>query len=81
MLARQWTNTVIVALPRKKQVDSYTFDASSAQANICIPDTSTNTISGGYEYAASGKTYTDSGKRLRTQRTHRADAAIHTPVQ
>jgi hypothetical protein len=49
-------NTVIVALDRK-MADSYSFDATSAQQNACIPDTSGNTISGDSEYAASLKSY------------------------
>ena len=54
------TNTVVVALDKNKNkhsADSYTFDASSAQLNICIPDTSGNSINGDLEYAASGKSY------------------------
>ena len=35
--------------------DSYAFDASSAQLNYCIPDTSENTSDGTWEYAFSGK--------------------------
>lgn len=49
-------NTVAVALS-KRSVDSYTFDATSNQPNMCIPDTSGNTISGDLEYAASYKSY------------------------
>jgi hypothetical protein len=52
-------NNVDVILSRKS-VDTYTFDASltySGQPNVCIPDTSGNTVSGDLEYAASGKSY------------------------
>lgn len=52
-------NTVVVAL-NKHWVDSYAFDASLAypgQPNICIPDTSGNTVSSNLEYAASLKSY------------------------
>jgi hypothetical protein len=51
-------NKVVVALS-KGAADSYSFDASSEQLNICIPDTSGNTFSpdGTLEYAASGKSY------------------------
>jgi hypothetical protein len=52
-------NTVVVAIDRKTS-DSYVFDASSTypgQPNICIPDTSGNTIIGDLEYAASNKSY------------------------
>jgi hypothetical protein len=54
------TNTMVVALDKNKNkysADSYTFDASSAQPNICIPDTSGNLISGNLEYAATNKSY------------------------
>ena len=52
-------NTVVVALNRKS-ADSYTFDASVAypgQPNVCIPDTSGNTVdvASDVEIAASGK--------------------------
>ena len=50
-------NTVVVAL-NKRTADSYHFDASLAypnQPNICIPDTSGNSVAGGLETAASGK--------------------------
>lgn len=50
-------NTVGVSLNRRTR-DTYTFDATSSQINICIPDTSGNTISGDLEFAASGKSYT-----------------------
>lgn len=53
-------NTVVVA-PSKKTADSYSFDASLTypnQPNVCIPDTSGNTVSADLEYAASGKSYT-----------------------
>lgn len=53
------SNTVVVTVGQHT-TDSYTFDASLAypnQPNICIPDTSANTISGNLEYAASGKSY------------------------
>lgn len=52
-------NTVVVAL-NKRTADSYIFDASLSypnQPNMCIPDTSSNTISGDLEYAASLKSY------------------------
>ena len=52
-------NTVVVAL-EKRATDSYVFDASltyPGQPNICIPDTSANTLSGDLEYAASNKSY------------------------
>lgn len=52
-------NTVVVAL-NKKTADSYAFDASLSypnQPNMCIPDTSGNSISGGLENAASLKSY------------------------
>jgi hypothetical protein len=49
-------NTVVVALSRRL-ADSYTFDATSDQPNICIPDTSDNTVSGELETAASSKSY------------------------
>jgi hypothetical protein len=49
-------NTVGVAL-NKKASDTYSFDASSDQANVCIPDTGANTVSGGMEYAATLKSY------------------------
>ena len=50
------SNTVVVALG-KRTADSYAFDATSGQANICIPDTTGNTVSGDLEYAASNKSY------------------------
>jgi len=53
-------NTVVVALDKNKNkhsADSYTFDASSTQVNVCIPDTSGNSLTGDLEYAASGKSY------------------------
>jgi hypothetical protein len=53
------SNTVVVTVDRRT-ADSYTFDASLSypnQPNMCIPDTSANTISGSVEYAASGKSY------------------------
>jgi len=49
-------NTVVVALDRKT-ADTYAFDASSDQINICIPDTSGNSTNGEIETAASGKSY------------------------
>lgn len=52
-------NTVGVML-NKRTTDSYTFDASLSypnQPNMCIPDTSGNTLSGNLEYAASMKSY------------------------
>ena len=52
-------NTVIVAL-NKKTDDTYSFDATLAypdQPNVCIPDTSGNTVSGDLEYAPSGTSY------------------------
>jgi len=51
-------NTVAVTLSRKIS-DSYLFDAAPAgdQANVCIPDTSSNTAIGDLEYAASYKSY------------------------
>ena len=54
-------NTVSLAL-KKNSIDYYSFDASLSfigQPNICIPDTSGNTISGDLEYAASQKSYTN----------------------
>ena len=50
------TNKVLVALD-KKNVDTYAFDASSSQTNVCIPDTSGNAVIGDLEYAASNKSY------------------------
>lgn len=53
------SNTVVVTLDRRT-ADSYTYDASLAypnQPNMCIPDTSANTISANLEYAASYKSY------------------------
>ncbi len=50
-------NLVTVAL-NKKTVDSYQFDASlsyGGQPNMCIPDTSSNTVNGDLETAFSGK--------------------------
>ncbi len=50
-------NAVVVALNRKT-ADTYTFDASltySGQPNVCIPDTSGNTVANDLETAASGK--------------------------
>jgi hypothetical protein len=47
-----------VSLNRRTR-DTYTFDATSSQINICIPDTSGNTISGDLEFAASSKSYTE----------------------
>jgi hypothetical protein len=52
-------NTVAVTLSRKVS-DTYLFDASltyPGQPNVCIPDTSGNTVSGDLEYAASLKSY------------------------
>ena len=52
-------NTVGVAL-KKSTGDSYSFDASllyHGQPNVCIPDTSGNSVSGNLEYAASNKSY------------------------
>ena len=52
-------NTVVVTADRRT-ADSYSFDASLTypnQPNICIPDTSGNTVTGDLEYAASGKSY------------------------
>jgi hypothetical protein len=52
-------NTVVVTVNRRT-ADSYTFDASLSypnQPNMCIPDTSRNSISGSLEYAASMKSY------------------------
>lgn len=51
-------NTVVVSV-NKKTVDRYTFDATSAanEANVCMPDTSGNTITGDLEYGASLKSY------------------------
>lgn len=52
-------NTVAVALSRRT-ADSYSFDASliyPGQPNVCIPNTSGNTLSGDLEYAASNKSY------------------------
>jgi hypothetical protein len=57
------SNTVVVAL-NKKTTDSYLFTDvkysypyNNATLNMCIPDTSDNTVSGDLEYAASGKSY------------------------
>jgi len=47
-------NTVVVALDRRT-ADTYAFDAGSR--NLCIPDTTGNSMSGDLEYAASGKSY------------------------
>lgn len=52
-------NTVTVSVSRRV-VDSYTFDATPLnpnQANVCVPDTSANVVSGDLEYAASLKSY------------------------
>ena len=52
-------DVVDVALSRRVG-DSYTFDATPAspgQINVCLPDTSANTISADVEYAASLKSY------------------------
>ena len=52
-------NSVVVALDRKTH-DSYTFDASptyAGQPNVCIPDTSGNSVGVTYEYASSSKSY------------------------
>lgn len=52
-------NTVVVVLNRRT-TDSYTFDASllyDGQPNMCIPDTTGNSVSGDLEYAASVKSY------------------------
>ena len=52
-------NTVSVALSRKTE-DTYSFDATLdyvGQPNVCIPDTRSNTVSNGLEYAISGKSY------------------------
>lgn len=51
-------NTVAVALSRKTG-DSYLFDATpmGSQPNVCVPDTTGNTVSGDLEYAASQKSY------------------------
>lgn len=53
-------NAVSLALKRNV-TDSYSFDASLSypgQDNMCIPDTSANTLNGDLEYAASLKSYT-----------------------
>ncbi len=55
------SNTVVVTVD-KHTADSYTFDAPLSypnQPNMCIPDTSANTINanGDLEYAASNKSY------------------------
>ena len=50
-------NTVVVALDRRT-ADTYSFDAAltyTDQPNVCIPDTSGNSLSGDLETAASGK--------------------------
>ena len=52
-------NTVAVALDRRT-VDTYSFDASlnyPGQPNVCIPETTGNTVTGDLEYAASLKSY------------------------
>lgn len=51
-------NAITVALSRRVS-DSYSFDATPVgnQANVCVPDTSGNTVSGDLEYAASQKSY------------------------
>ena len=51
-------DTVSVA-SSKRLVDDYAFDAMPAagQPNVCVPDTSGNTLSGTVEYAASLKSY------------------------
>jgi hypothetical protein len=49
-------NTVVVAL-NKRTADTYTFDVSSIQPNMCIPDTLSNFISGDLEYSYSRKSY------------------------
>lgn len=52
-------NTVVVELSRRT-ADSYTFDASlsyESQPNMCIPDTSGNSVSIDLEYAASNISY------------------------
>ena len=50
------SNTVGVALS-KRVSDTYMFDANSRQTNICLPDTSGNTVIGDLEYAASNNLY------------------------
>ncbi|MEW5788998.1 MAG: hypothetical protein AB1899_14215 [Pseudomonadota bacterium] len=53
------SNTVTVALT-KRITDSYVFDATPTDPNlpnVCIPDTSGNTIGADLEYAASNKSY------------------------
>lgn len=47
-------NTVVVALDRRTQ-DSFVFD--TGPRNMCLPNTSGNSVSGDLEYAASGKSY------------------------
>jgi hypothetical protein len=50
-------NAVVVALDRRTS-DSYSFDATSTQANYCIPDTGGNLVTAdNLEYAASQKSY------------------------
>ena len=49
-------NTVVVSL-NKRSTDSYTFEATSSQANICLPDTTGNVVIGDLEYAASNNVY------------------------
>lgn len=43
-------NTIDVSI-NKRTADSYSFDASSPQPNVCIPDTSGNEPNGDLEYA------------------------------
>ncbi|MGJ0509269.1 MAG: hypothetical protein ACR652_19530 [Methylocystis sp.] len=43
-------NTVTVS-PDKKTTDSYSYDTSTSQINVCVPNT-TNTVTGDLEYAA-----------------------------
>lgn len=58
--ARVWLingrNTIAVALGRRVS-DTYVFDATANEANICLPDTSGNTVIGELEYAASNNLY------------------------
>lgn len=52
-------NTVTVSVNRRV-TDTYSFDATPvnpSQANVCMPDTSANVVSGSLEYAASLKSY------------------------
>lgn len=58
--ARVWlingANTISVALS-KRMSDTYAFDATANEINICLPDTTGNVVIGDLEYAASNNLY------------------------